>query len=110
MDWLNWVAFCCSSRLLYLTFLRSEIAWRDAKYAQIYEYLREEYEVTQRFGNLDFKLKFVEVFLPLLVMNITLHSARVFRLVLLRLWRVNFFWVMVKRLGRKFYTLISEDK
>ncbi|XWS69660.1 hypothetical protein CRYUN_Cryun04dG0198100 [Craigia yunnanensis] len=42
-------------------FDRSEIAWREAKYAQIYEYLREEYEVTQRFGNLDFKLKFVEV-------------------------------------------------
>ncbi|XAR65238.1 hypothetical protein NMG60_11009287 [Bertholletia excelsa] len=41
-------------------FDRSEIAWRDAKYAQIFEYLREEYEVTQRFGNLDFKLKFVE--------------------------------------------------
>lgn len=41
-------------------FDRSEIAWRRAKYAQIYEYLREEYEVTQRFGNLDFKLKFVE--------------------------------------------------
>ncbi|WCJ22172.1 Protein RETARDED ROOT GROWTH mitochondrial [Euphorbia peplus] len=41
-------------------FERSEIAWRDAKYAQIYEYLREEYEVNQRFGNLDFKLKFVE--------------------------------------------------
>ncbi|KAF5184158.1 sporulation protein [Thalictrum thalictroides] len=41
-------------------FDRSEIAWRDAKYAQILEYLREEYEVTQRFGNLDFKLKFVE--------------------------------------------------
>lgn len=41
-------------------FDRSEIAWRDAKYAQIYEYLREEYEVTQRFGNLDYKLKFVE--------------------------------------------------
>jgi len=44
-----------------LSLSRSEIAWRDAKYAQIYEYLREEYEVTQRFGNLDFKLKFVEV-------------------------------------------------
>ncbi|KAF9677112.1 hypothetical protein SADUNF_Sadunf08G0073900 [Salix dunnii] len=42
-------------------FERSEIAWRDAKYAQIYEYLREEYEVTQRFGSLDYKLKFVEV-------------------------------------------------
>lgn len=41
-------------------FERSEIAWRDAKYAQIYEYLREEYEVAQRFGNLDYKLKFVE--------------------------------------------------
>ncbi|KAJ9709438.1 hypothetical protein PVL29_001086 [Vitis rotundifolia] len=41
-------------------FERSEIAWRDAKYAQIFEYLWEEYEVTQRFGNLDFKLKFVE--------------------------------------------------
>ncbi|XWS34153.1 hypothetical protein CRYUN_Cryun21dG0015700 [Craigia yunnanensis] len=42
-------------------FERSEIAWREAKYGQIYEYHREEYEVTQRFGNLDFKLKFVEV-------------------------------------------------
>lgn len=41
-------------------FDRSEIAWRDAKYAQIYEYLREEYEIAQRFGNLNFKLKFVE--------------------------------------------------
>lgn len=41
-------------------FDRSEIAWREAKYAQIFEYLREEYEVAQRFGNLDFKLKFVE--------------------------------------------------
>lgn len=41
-------------------FDRSEIAWREAKYAQIFEYLREEFEVTQRFGNLDFKLKFVE--------------------------------------------------
>ncbi|XP_075485562.1 protein RETARDED ROOT GROWTH, mitochondrial [Primulina tabacum] len=41
-------------------FERSEIAWRDAKYAQILDYLREEFEVTQRFGNLDFKLKFVE--------------------------------------------------
>lgn len=41
-------------------FERSEIAWRDAKYAEIYEYLREEYEVAQRFGNLDYKLKFVE--------------------------------------------------
>ena len=52
----------CRHSCLFYSSLRSEIAWRDAKYAQIYEYLREEYEVTQRFGNLDFKLKFVEVF------------------------------------------------
>ncbi|GAB2220574.1 hypothetical protein Droror1_Dr00008234 [Drosera rotundifolia] len=41
-------------------FDRSEIAWREAKYAVINEYMREEYEVNQRFGNLDLKLKFVE--------------------------------------------------
>eukprot|EP00252_Welwitschia_mirabilis_P024678 TRINITY_DN738_c0_g1_i1.p1 TRINITY_DN738_c0_g1~~TRINITY_DN738_c0_g1_i1.p1 ORF type:complete len:397 (+),score=62.98 TRINITY_DN738_c0_g1_i1:215-1405(+) len=41
-------------------FERSDIAWKDANYAQIWEYLRDEYELTQRFGNLDFKLKFVE--------------------------------------------------
>ncbi|KAK6921969.1 protein of unknown function DUF155 [Dillenia turbinata] len=41
-------------------FDRSEIAWRQAKYAQIFEYLREEYEVAQRFGDLDYKIKFVK--------------------------------------------------
>ncbi|KAK1270600.1 hypothetical protein QJS04_geneDACA023494 [Acorus gramineus] len=41
-------------------FERSDIAWRNANYAQIWEYLRDEYELTQRFGSLDFKLKFVE--------------------------------------------------
>ncbi|CAL9123784.1 unnamed protein product [Musa textilis] len=41
-------------------FDRSEIAWKNANYAQILEYLREEYELAQRIGNLDFKLKFVE--------------------------------------------------
>ena len=42
-------------------FFRSDIAWKDAKYAQIWEYLRDEFELTQRFASLDFKLKFVEV-------------------------------------------------
>lgn len=42
-------------------FYRSDIAWKDAKYAQIWEYLRDEFELTQRFASLDFKLKFVEV-------------------------------------------------
>ena len=41
---------------------RSDIAWKDAKYAQIWEYLRDEFELTQRFASLDFKLKFVEVY------------------------------------------------
>ncbi|KAF3331693.1 Sporulation protein RMD1 [Carex littledalei] len=41
-------------------FERSDIAWKNANYAQIWEYLRDEYELSQRFGNLDFKLKFVE--------------------------------------------------
>lgn len=40
---------------------RSDVAWKYANYAQIWEYLRDEYELTQRFGSLDFKLKFVEV-------------------------------------------------
>ncbi|XP_077223803.1 protein RETARDED ROOT GROWTH, mitochondrial-like isoform X2 [Tasmannia lanceolata] len=39
---------------------RSEIVWRNANYAQILEYLRDEYELKQRFENLDFKLKFVK--------------------------------------------------
>ncbi|KAI3941641.1 hypothetical protein MKX01_018231 [Papaver californicum] len=48
-------------RSYFITWLKDVIYdLRDAKCAQILEYLREEYEVTQRFGNLDFKLKFVE--------------------------------------------------
>lgn len=39
----------------------SDIAWRNANYAQVWEYLRDEYELSQRFENLNFKLKFVEV-------------------------------------------------
>ncbi|WCJ19387.1 hypothetical protein M5689_001680 [Euphorbia peplus] len=41
-------------------FDRSDIAWKDAEYAQIWECLRDEFELTQRFASLDFKLKFVE--------------------------------------------------
>ncbi|CAJ1967844.1 unnamed protein product [Sphenostylis stenocarpa] len=41
-------------------FESSDIAWKDAKYAQIWEYLKDEFELTQRFTSLDFKLKFVE--------------------------------------------------
>lgn len=40
---------------------RSDIAWKDAKYAQIWEYLTDEFVLTQRLATLDFKLKFVEV-------------------------------------------------
>ncbi|KAI5384856.1 hypothetical protein KIW84_071727 [Lathyrus oleraceus] len=31
-----------------------DIAWKDAKYGQIWEYLRDEFELTQRFASLDF--------------------------------------------------------
>ncbi|KAE8679455.1 ethylene-responsive transcription factor RAP2-7-like isoform X1 [Hibiscus syriacus] len=41
-------------------FERSDIAWKDAKYAIIWEFVRDEFELTQRFAGLDFKLKFVE--------------------------------------------------
>ncbi|KAG2274007.1 hypothetical protein Bca52824_056562 [Brassica carinata] len=59
---LQWTGRSCSSWLerLILIWLMSDIAWKDAKYAQIWEYLRDEFELTQRFASLDFKLKFVE--------------------------------------------------
>ncbi|CAL9230169.1 unnamed protein product [Arabidopsis halleri] len=41
-------------------FERSDIAWKDAKYGQIWEFLRDEFELTESFANLDYKLKFVE--------------------------------------------------
>ena len=47
--------------IIYIGVFRSDIAWKDANYAQIWEYLRDEFELTQRFASLDFKLKFVEV-------------------------------------------------
>lgn len=53
---------------------RSDIAWKNAKYAQIWEYLRDEFELTQRFASLDFKLKFVEV--PLSCLLLYLVSPR----------------------------------
>ncbi|KAJ6983286.1 hypothetical protein NC653_026179 [Populus alba x Populus x berolinensis] len=58
------LASAMANHLLYLPccLMRSgsDIAWKDAKYAQIWEYLRDEFELTQRFASLDFKLKFVE--------------------------------------------------
>lgn len=56
LDSVNGYKYC-----IYLLSFRSDIAWKSANYAQIWEYLRDEYELTQRFGSLDFKLKFVEV-------------------------------------------------
>lgn len=55
------IFFLCNAQKILLIFYRSDIAWKDAKYAQIWEYLRDEFELTQRFASLDFKLKFVEV-------------------------------------------------
>ncbi|XP_074588945.1 protein RETARDED ROOT GROWTH-LIKE-like [Curcuma longa] len=36
-------------------FESSDIAWKNANYAQVWEYLRDEYELSQRFENLNFK-------------------------------------------------------
>ena len=54
---------------------RSDIAWKDAKYAQIWEYLRDEFELTRRFASLDLKLKFVEVLSLLEIHVIMLRSC-----------------------------------
>jgi hypothetical protein len=59
------LSFTITPKKYFIGFNRSDIAWKDAKYAQIWEYLRDEFELTQRFASLDFKLKFVEVLLLL---------------------------------------------
>ncbi|KAG9439555.1 hypothetical protein H6P81_019720 [Aristolochia fimbriata] len=41
-------------------FERPDIVWKNANYALIWEYLRDEYELKIRFDSLDYKLKFVE--------------------------------------------------
>ncbi|KAG6493872.1 protein RETARDED ROOT GROWTH, mitochondrial-like isoform X1 [Zingiber officinale] len=64
-------------------FERSDIAWKNANYAQIWEYLRDEYELTQRFGNLDFKLKFVE------------HNVRFFQEILQNKKYVFLEWLII---------------
>ncbi|KAK4758040.1 hypothetical protein SAY87_019341 [Trapa incisa] len=46
-------------------FERSDIAWKNAKCAQIWEFLRDEFELTQRLASLDFKLKFLEEILQI---------------------------------------------
>lgn len=39
---------------------RSESAWKDARYAGIWEYLHEEFEMFDRFENINFKLKTIQ--------------------------------------------------
>ncbi|RRT49654.1 hypothetical protein B296_00022818 [Ensete ventricosum] len=62
---------------------RSDIAWKNANYAQIWEYLWDEYELTQRFGNLHYKLKFVAVNLVPIIFASSRISFRIGRM---------FFW------------------
>ena len=40
---------------------RSDTAWKDANYAQIWEYLRDDFELDERFESLDFKLNIIQV-------------------------------------------------
>ncbi|KAH7295778.1 hypothetical protein KP509_27G065600 [Ceratopteris richardii] len=39
---------------------RSESAWKDSRYASIWEYLQEEFEMIDRFENMNFKLKTIQ--------------------------------------------------
>lgn len=39
---------------------RSDAAWKDANYAQIWEYLRDDFELDDRFESLDFKLNIIQ--------------------------------------------------
>ena len=41
---------------------RSDAAWKDANYAQIWEYLRDDFELDDRFESLDFKLNIIQVY------------------------------------------------
>jgi len=44
-----------------LHYNRSDAAWKDANYAQIWEFLRDDFELDDRFENLDFKLNIIQV-------------------------------------------------
>lgn len=39
---------------------RSDAAWKDANYAALWEFLREEYELDERFESFDFKLEIIQ--------------------------------------------------
>jgi uncharacterized Rmd1/YagE family protein len=56
---------------------RSDAAWKDANYAQIWEYLRDDFELDERFESLDFKLNIIQVCLLFLPTSMTrsLRSA-----------------------------------
>jgi hypothetical protein len=47
--------------LLLWNLVRSDAAWRDANYAALWEFLREEYELDERFESFDFKLEIIQV-------------------------------------------------
>eukprot|EP00249_Psilotum_nudum_P015050 c25140_g1_i2 orf=1030-1728(+) len=50
-----------SDLVLRVRFLdRSEAAWKDARYASIWEYLRDEFEMIDRFESMNFKLKTIQ--------------------------------------------------
>lgn len=40
---------------------RSDAAWKNANYAQIWEFLRDDFELDERFESLDFKLNIIQV-------------------------------------------------
>lgn len=59
----SWYLLRCliSCALKLFASFRPEITWKNANYAQIWEYLWDDFDLTQRLSNLDIKFKIVEV-------------------------------------------------
>jgi hypothetical protein len=55
---------------------RSDAAWKDANYAQIWEYLRDDFELDERFESLDFKLNIIQVCLLFLPTSMTMSAPQ----------------------------------
>lgn len=59
---------------------RSDVTWKeDTEYSHMFDYLRDEFELTQRFANLDRKFKMVEliIWITMVEMGISLATAHV---------------------------------
>ena len=52
---------------------RSDTAWKYAQYAKIWEYVRYDFELEQRFESLDFKLNIIQVRIHICIPELEAH-------------------------------------